>query len=193
MSPLQTHNQQSLPPLKNYRMKKKNKIWIKNFYWLCNLLKQIKQRWPSITRAQAMKKDDRVSQVAKRWKKWDQVDWINKGCGQLCKKLCRSLLFVAGDTSTQDLNGLVMMMMVMMTRIVSMMMLFLAGDTSTLSLKISMKTIIDHWSLFSFLQTQLLYNWLFLFQKTVGQCLVWSHLKETRSMLWSGCTTILTR
>ena len=60
--------------------------------------------------------------------------------GSSVKRLCRRPLFVAGDTSTQDLDGLVMMM----TRIVSMMMLFLAGDTSTLSFKISMKTIIDH-------------------------------------------------
>ena len=64
--------------------------------------------------------------------------------GSSVKRLCRHPLFVAGDTSTQDLDGLVMMMMVMMTRIVSMMMLFLAGDTSTLSFMISMKTIIDH-------------------------------------------------
>ena len=73
--------------------------------------------------------------------------------GSSVKRLCRRPLFVAGDTSTQDLDGLVMMMMRMrtmivmtvmtMTRIVSMMMLFLAGDTSTLSFKISMMTIID--------------------------------------------------
>ena len=44
--------------------------------------------------------------------------------GSSVKRLCRRPLFVAGDTSTQDFDGLVMMMMTMM---VSMMMLFLAG------------------------------------------------------------------
>ena len=55
-------------------------------------IQRINKRWPSITSTQAMKKDD-------------QDDWINKGCGQLCKKLCRRPLFVAGDTSTQDFDS----------------------------------------------------------------------------------------
>ena len=47
--------------------------------------------------------------------------------GSSVKRLCRRPLFVAGDTSTQNLDGLVMMMMMMTMMMVSMMMLFLAG------------------------------------------------------------------